>query len=151
MGSIVKTWAPDNEKNDKPGLSLKLKISKTGTGFVSDLKDGKDGNASNPLAGNNSLPPNPGNQTQTAAAPKKRAKKNKSNSTESTPFQNQGVRSPDKVAEVFDRHIRQRLSFWVLLKFTIRFCWAGYVKTNFRGKNLSKWGFSRYGVNKRHF
>merc|ERR1712014_176442 len=82
MGSIVKTEAPDNEKNDKPGLSLKLKISKTGTGFVADLKDGKDGNASNPLAGNNSLPPNPGNQTQ-AAAPKKRAKKNKSNSTES--------------------------------------------------------------------
>merc|ERR1712178_368409 len=81
----VKTEASESEKNasDKPGLSLKLKISKTGTGFVADLKDGKDGNASNPLAGNNNLPPNPGNQTQTAAAPKKRAKKNKSNSTES--------------------------------------------------------------------
>merc|ERR1712066_979863 len=82
MGTIVKTEALDNEKNasDKPGLSLKLKISKTGSGFVADLKDGKDGNTGNPLVGNN-LPPNPGNQPTTAT--KKRAKKNKSNSTES--------------------------------------------------------------------
>ena len=58
-----------------------------------------------------------------------------------TPFQNQASRSADKVAEVFDRHMRQRFSFWVLLKFTIRFCWAGYVQTDFRGKNLSKMGF----------
>merc|ERR1712117_835791 len=80
--SIVKTEALENEKNasDKPGLSLKLKISKTGSGFVADLKDGKDGNTGNPLVGSN-LPPNPGNQPTTAT--KKRAKKNKSNSTES--------------------------------------------------------------------
>merc|ERR1712179_849634 len=82
LNSIVKTEALENEKNasDKPGLSLKLKISKTGSGFVSDLKDGKDGNIGNPLVGN-SMPPNVGNQATTA--PKKRAKKNKSNSTES--------------------------------------------------------------------
>merc|ERR1711976_362128 len=105
MGSIVKTEAPDNEKNDKPGLSLKLKISKTGTGFVADLKDGKDGNASNPLAGNNSLPPNPGNQTQTAAAPKKRAKKNKSNSTESD-------ENPKKAPKKRKTKAEKRLKNW---------------------------------------
>ena len=60
-----------------------------------------------------------------------------------TPFQNQATRTGDKVAQIFDRLIHQSICFRFPLKFTYRFCWAGYVETIFRGKNLPKMMFFR--------
>ena len=49
-----------------------------------------------------------------------------------TPFQNQGARTGRKVAEGFGPIVPQKLHLRLLMKFTYRLNWVGYLEINFR-------------------